>query len=87
MVRLARAAPVGVVALGLRLTAAGAAIGLAGAVAAGAGIRTILYGVGPTDPATLAGVSLTLFAVAAIATWIPARRAARVDPIETLRAD
>jgi ABC-type lipoprotein release transport system permease subunit len=47
----------------------------------------VLYGVPPNDPATLAVVALTLLSVAALASWIPARRAAAVDPVVALRAE
>jgi ABC-type lipoprotein release transport system permease subunit len=45
----------------------------------------LLYDVGPSDPATLVAVSGVLLAVAALAAWVPARRAARIDPMEALR--
>ena len=70
---------------GLILTAVGMAIGVAGAIALGRYMATVLYGVTPVDPATFAAMSGLLLATAAIASWLPARRAARVDPVETLR--
>jgi predicted permease len=70
---------------GLVLTAAGVVIGLAGAFLLRRFLAAVLYGVGPADPATFAGVALTLLLAAAAASWIPARRAARVDPVVTLR--
>jgi ABC-type lipoprotein release transport system permease subunit len=48
---------------------------------------SLLFGVKPSDPATFLLVPLTLAAVAALASYVPARRAVRVDPIETLRHD
>jgi predicted permease len=72
---------------GLLLAAIGTAIGLAGALAAARLLSTFLYGVRATDPVTLGGVALVLMAVAALATYVPARRALRVDPIEALRAE
>jgi ABC-type antimicrobial peptide transport system permease subunit len=45
----------------------------------------LLYGLTPRDPITLAGAAVTLAAVGAFAAWLPARRAARIDPIEVLR--
>jgi putative ABC transport system permease protein len=70
---------------GLMLTLAGVAIGLAGAVALSRFLAGMLFAVQPHDPATLAGVSLVLIAVAALACYIPARRATRVDPMVALR--
>jgi ABC-type antimicrobial peptide transport system permease subunit len=70
---------------GLTLTAAGIVIGLAGAFLLRRFLVAVLYGVGPTDPATFAGVAVALLLAAAAASWIPARRAARVDPVVTLR--
>jgi putative ABC transport system permease protein len=72
---------------GLRLTAVGLAIGLAGAVVASKLISGLLFGVGPGDPATFAGIAVLLGAVALAACWIPARRAARVDPVIALRLE
>jgi putative ABC transport system permease protein len=72
---------------GLGLAALGAALGVAGAVTAGSAIANLLYGIPPTDPITLATVSVLLIAAAVLATVPPARRASRVDPIETLRAE
>jgi ABC-type antimicrobial peptide transport system permease subunit len=65
----------------------GIVIGLAGALALSRYLATVLYGVGPADAATLAGVAAILVAAAAVASWLPARRAARVDPAVTLRAE
>ncbi len=50
-------------------------------------LRTLLFGVAPTDPLTLAGASLLLVAVAALASWIPARRTSSLDPAEVMRAE
>ena len=72
---------------GLRLAGLGAAIGLAGAVAATRLLRGLLYGVDPLDPATLLAAALLLLGVSALACYIPARRAARVDPVSLLRAE
>ena len=71
---------------GLRLTLMGIAIGLAGALATTRAIRTMLFGVGTTDPLTYALVVVGLGLVAMLACYVPARRASRVDPIVALRA-
>ncbi len=70
---------------GMVLAAGGAALGVTLALLLGRVIGTLLFGVSSRDPATLAGVSLTLAAVAVAACYIPARRAARVDPLVALR--
>jgi putative ABC transport system permease protein len=77
----------GLLAEGMRLTALGLAIGTAGALAASRVLASFLYGVGATDPATYAGVGLLLAACAALACWIPARRAASIDPMRALRSE
>ena len=85
------ASPVDVVWLfvreGLTLTVAGLAIGLAGALAAGRWISAQLFDVTPADPLTLAIVVCALAGAAACATYVPARRAAGLDPSEALRAE
>jgi len=70
---------------GLLLTIAGVVVGLGGAVALTRFISSQLHGVGAMDPTTFAGMSLLLIAVALFACYIPARRAASVDPMEALR--
>jgi putative ABC transport system permease protein len=70
---------------GLGPVLAGIALGAAGAAALTRFMSTLLFGVEPTDPATFAAVSLLLAAVAALASYIPARRATRVDPVTVLR--
>jgi len=70
---------------GLLLALVGVASGLAGAFALTRLMAGMLVGVAPTDIATLAVVSLGLLAIASFACWLPARRAARLDPIVALR--
>ncbi len=70
---------------GLVLTAIGVALGLAGAVAATRLMQTLLFGVSTTDPATFVGVSAVLVLVSLLACYVPARRAAKVDPLVALR--
>ena len=74
-----------VLGFGVRLAGIGLAIGLAAAFAATRLLSSLLYGVRPTDAITFAVVSLILLAVALIASYLPARRATRVDPIVALR--
>ena len=76
-----------VVGEGLRRTAAGIVAGLAGALAATGAVRSLLFGVGATDPATYGGVVALLLAVTVLACLLPAWRAARVDPQIALRGD
>jgi putative ABC transport system permease protein len=77
----------GLLAEGMRLTALGLLIGVAGALAASRVLSSFLYGVGAADPATYAAVAILLAASAALACWIPARRAASIDPMRALRAE
>lgn len=72
---------------GMMLASAGIAVGLAGAFVGTRAMLSLLYKVDPVDPATFVAVSLMLCAAALAASWIPARRASRVDPMETLRGD
>lgn len=74
-----------VVGRGLVLSGAGAALGLFGALAATRVLSAWLLGVSATDPAVFAGVLLVLLLVSALASAVPARRAARVDPLVALR--
>ena len=70
---------------GLALTGTGLAVGFVAAVLGTRAMKTMLYGVDAIDPATFAGVAAVLCAIAALACWVPAMRAARVDPIVVLR--
>jgi putative ABC transport system permease protein len=70
---------------GARLGALGIAIGLVAALGVTRFLRTLLFGVSPLDPVSFVGVSLLLAAIALLASYVPARRAARVDPVEALR--
>jgi len=85
----AQAAQVGrmVVAQSLRVAAAGIAIGLLGALATTRVLQSLLFGVSPTDPMTLGGVTVILLMLGALAAYAPARRATRVDPVEVLRRE
>jgi predicted permease len=89
-IRIALGAPLGevvrmVAMQSVRFAVLGVGIGLVGAVLANRLLRTLLYEVSPTDPFTLGLVSLVLVAVAAGAGWLPARRAARISPVEAMR--
>ena len=69
----------------LRVTVWGVVLGVAGALAAGRAIASLLYGVTPHDPLVLSVVIVILGAVAAVASYLPARRATKVDPMVALR--
>jgi len=72
---------------GVTLGATGVAIGLAGALGVTRFLRGLLYDVSPTDPLTLGGTCAVLLAVALLASWLPARRAASLDPMDALRRE
>jgi predicted permease len=74
-----------VVRRGVIVTAVGVAIGLAGAIGLSRFLATVLYGVGPLDPVTFAGMAAVLMGVAAAASWLPARRASALSPLDALR--
>jgi putative ABC transport system permease protein len=76
-----------VVAQGMVPTMIGVGLGLIGAVGLTRVLDTLLFGVSPTDPVTFAAVAITLAAVAALACYIPARRATRVDTVVALREE
>ncbi len=72
---------------GLRLAAIGVVFGLAAAFALTRAISSLLFGIGAADPVTYAAVSAGLAAAAALASYLPSRRATAVDPIDALRAE
>jgi putative ABC transport system permease protein len=74
-----------VVGHGLRLSAAGVGVGLAGAFAITRVMTTMLVGVKPTDPTTFCVTAGVFFSIAAVSSWLPARRAASLDPTTALR--
>jgi ABC-type antimicrobial peptide transport system permease subunit len=76
-----------VVRQGLALSMAGIAFGTVGAFALTRVMRSLLVGVTPTDPLTFGSIGVAFLVVAMLASWLPARRAARVDPITALRTE
>ena len=76
-----------VVGRGVVIAAAGGIVGIAGALAATRVLRSLLYDVAPSDPATYAGIIVLLVAAVVGASWMPARQASRVAPAEVLRVD
>ena len=76
-----------VIAYGGRLATAGLVIGLLGSFALTRLISKLLFGVAPTDPLTFASVSAILLGIGVLASWIPAHRATRIDPITALRSE
>ena len=76
-----------VVGQGLFLTLSGAMVGVAAALALSRVIGSLLFGVSAADPLTFAGVLLLLLVVAALASYVPARRAARIDPLVAMRGE
>jgi len=76
-----------VVTQGMTLALTGTALGLAGALALTRSMDALLFGVTPTDLSTYIGVPLGLAVVAFVASYLPARRATRVDPVAALKAD
>jgi ABC-type antimicrobial peptide transport system permease subunit len=71
----------------LQLTGVGTAVGLGAAAGLVRLMRTLLFGVRPLDPVTFLAVPVVLVAAAALASYLPARRAAAIDPVEALRAE
>jgi putative ABC transport system permease protein len=74
-----------IVGYGLRLSAAGICLGLLSALLLTRAMRTMLVGVSPTDPVTFAMMGTVFLLVAAVSLWLPARRAAGLDPTMALR--
>ncbi|MCZ6917376.1 MAG: ABC transporter permease [Gemmatimonadetes bacterium] len=72
---------------GLALAAVGAIVGVVGALLLSRFVASLLYGITATDPATYIAIGFGILAVASLASYVPARRATRVDPMETLRTD
>ena len=72
---------------GVRLAALGVAIGVVAAFATTRLLSSLLYGVSPVDPASFVGIGALVVAIAVAASYIPSRRAVRIDPMEALRAD
>ncbi len=91
-IRLALGAPVASVTTafvrsGLILAMVGCGCGLAAALALAPLLRSLLFSVSPSDPLTYAAMSASLVITAALASYFPARKATKIDPIETLRAE
>jgi predicted permease len=76
-----------IVGQGMRVVAAGVAVGLAGALLVTRLMTNVVYGIRVTDPVTYAAVSVLLVVVALVASYVPARRATRIDPLASMRAD
>ncbi len=74
-----------VVGQGMRLVAGGVLIGLAGALTIGHALGTMLFGVSPRDPVVMSAIALVIVVASVVASWLPARRAARIDPLTSLR--
>jgi putative ABC transport system permease protein len=72
---------------GIMLAAAGMLLGIVGALAATGAIRSLLFDVPPADPITFVGVVVILSGAAILASWLPARRASRIDPVIAMRAE
>ena len=71
----------------MRHAGIGLAVGLAGALGVTRVVRSLLFGVTPTDPVSFASITMFLTLVAAVASWIPASRATGVDPIVASRRE
>ena len=71
----------------MRLVLAGGLVGILLSVGVTWSISSFLFGISPTDIATFLGIPVLLTGVALVAAWVPARRASRVDPVSSLRAE
>jgi putative ABC transport system permease protein len=76
-----------IVGQGMRVVAVGVAVGLAGALLVTRLMTNVVYGIRVTDPLTYAAVSVLLVVVALVASYVPARRATRIDPLASMRVD
>jgi putative ABC transport system permease protein len=76
-----------VVGQGARVLLVGVALGLTAAAASTRALRSLLFGVGALDAVTFVGVAGGMVLVGLLAAWLPARRASRVDPMESLRGE
>ena len=76
-----------VVGYGLKLSIAGIVIGLVAAALLTQALKSMLVGVKPTDPTTFIAIAVLFFVIAALASWLPARRAATLDPVQALREE
>ena len=76
-----------VVGEGLRLATVGLVVGILSALASTRLLASLLYGVSPADPASFVVIGLLVVAIACVASWVPARRAVRIDPVAALRAE
>jgi putative ABC transport system permease protein len=74
-----------VIGSGLSLTVFGVVFGLLGALALTRVLKSMLFGIQPTDPLTIVGVLILLIVVALVAIFLPAYRATRIDPLQALR--
>ena len=72
---------------GLIITVIGAVVGISGAAGASRYLASLLYNVKPSDPMIFGAVTATLIVVAALASYLPARRAARIDPLVAMRGE
>jgi putative ABC transport system permease protein len=91
-VRMALGAPkMGIFAMvigqGVKMSVAGIVVGLIASLAVTRVMRSLLVGVAPTDPLTFVAVAVLFFAIAVLACWLPARRAAGLDPAKALKDD